>query len=374
MPSLRPFVSQAHLGLLAVTVLCAACAGSVRATTPAPAWYPRPPESASLLRFAGHASGAADERVARELAYQAALAELSVSLGAKIRTDFSGLSAEKDGTGTQEVALMVTVSGVARTLRGIRTEAIECRRRDDGFEAYALISWPKAERQALESSERSQAQLAVARYQAAESAHTARDFDRAEQELAEARNLLGSVVGPVVIEHREFQDSASLRAALDSLASRIAADRVGQAKVCAVGLRCTKDGAPVPCRTSRIGVVRGAVARAGLQLAAEGVPDALLTALLEARAIPAEEARKRAGCLVAVDLGAELLEEGKPFTFVRTGARTVLYDSALGKVSWSDEIPPSKVGHVSYDGAMNKGFDGLEKTVAVRLAAALRGR
>jgi hypothetical protein len=32
------------------------------------------------------------------------------------------------------------------------------------------------------------------------------------------------------------------------------------------------------------------------------------------------------------------------------------------------------VGHVSYDGAMNKGFDAMEKALSSRLTAALGGR
>ena len=41
---------------------------------------------------------------------------------------------------------------------------------------------------------------------------------------------------------------------------------------------------------------------------------------------------------------------------------------------WSQEIAQEKVGHVTYDDAMNKGFDSAEKTLAARIQAALEAQ
>ena len=324
--------------------------------------------------FVGDATGAGDEGVARDLAYTKALTQLSTYLGAEIDTRFSSREAQAGAGESQDVELVVTVSGQPRTLRRVRLEKVETRLGTGGFDGYALVSWPRAEYEATLAADRHQAEAALAAYQAAAQAADAHDYAAAQRAIEAAEQALGKGSAPLPLPDPEIKDTAVLRGALDTLRGRLSAEDAAAAKVCAVGLRCLKDGAAVPCRASRPGVVRTAVAQAGRQLAPDAVPEALLGALLDSGSVTPADARRLGRCVVAVQLSAELLEAGSPFTFVRTGARAVLFDSAAGKITWTDEIAPDKVGHVSYDGAMNKGFDAMEKALSSRLTAALGGR
>ncbi len=357
-------------------LLAAAASGCAAqaATTPPPAWWTQPPPSRDTLYFAGDATGAGDEGMARDLAYAKALTQLTTYLGADVVSTFDSKEASRGGVEAQEVELSVTVSGAPRTLRRVRLDKVETRAGAGGFDGYVLVAWPRAEYEAVLAADRNQAEAALAAYLAAETAAERRDFTGALQSLGAAQGALGTGSAPLPLTHPTLRDTGVLRAAMDALRTRVGAEDAAHAKVCAVGLRCTKDGASVACRGSRLGVVRDAIAKGGRQIAADGLPEPMLVALLESGAVSAEDARRLGRCVVAVQLGAELLEAGQPFTFVRTGARAVLYDSAAGKITWSDEIVPTKVGHVSYDGAMNKGFDELEKALAPRLSAALGGK
>lgn len=369
-PDAVPGPRLGWLSALAAGALISGCA-SGRSSAPPPSWWPSPPPSTEALYFAGDATGAGEEGLARDLAYQKALTQLSTYLGATITTDFRSLEATRGDVETQEVELAVSVSGSPRTLRRVRLEKIETRETGAGFDAYALVAWPRAEYEAALAAEKNLAASALAHHGAAERAVEARDYAEARQRITAAREALKTVPGSIPLAHETVRDTAVLRTALDALEARVTADEGAQAKVCAVGLRCLKDGAPVACRGSRLGVVRDAVARSGRQLSAAGLPEALLGALLESGSVAAIDARSLGRCLVAVQLTSELIEADRQFTFVRTGARVVLYDSSAGKIVWSDEIAPSKVGHVSYDGAMNKGFDALEKSLVPRLGAAV---
>jgi len=294
---------------------------------------------------------------------------LEADLGVTVESACHDLVGEKNGQAVVEVECSTTVGGAVRTLRGLRLEEVKSGPSGDGhIRAYALLSWPRAEKAALLAADMARGKLALTSYEDAQRLAAAHDYQGARLAIDAARTAVGTSDLP--LDHPTLKSSKLLIVALDSLEKRLRSDQEALGKVCLVGIRCMKDGLEVPCRGSRIGVVRNAVSSGGRQLAPSGLPAPTLVALLDAGAI-ANDVRQQAACLVGVQLTSDLIEAGKPFTFVKTGARAVVYDTGAGKIVWSEEITPEKMGHVSYDEAMNKGFDSIEKSLAGRITAAL---
>ncbi len=358
----------------AACVLACATGPAPASAGPPPAWWSNPPSLPGALVFVGDATGAADEGRARDLAYAKALAQLSTYLGAEIDSQFRSSESQSGTASAQEVELEVTVSGQRRTLQRVRRAKVETRPSGSGFDGYVMLSWPRAEYEAVLTADRQRAEAAWAAYRAAARSAEAHDYAEARGALDAAEQALGPRSAPLPLPDDTIKNTDLLRTALTTLRARLGDESAAAAKVCAVGLRCVQDGVDAPCRGSRPGVVRAAVAEAGRQVSPDAVPEPILRALLEGGSVVPAEARRLGRCLVAVQLSAELLSAGAPFTFVKTGARAVVFDSSAGKITWTHEFPADKVGHVSYADAVNKGFDALEKALSPRLAAALAGR
>jgi hypothetical protein len=368
--------------VLSLLVL-AACGGSNASSRPAPsataepppAWFTAPPSSPLSLYFVGDATQSAEESIARDLAVQKALHNLTVYVGASVKSSASAVDREHNGVMEQVVSVTVDVAGEEMTIREAVVKKVVVQHGSAGsFDAYALIEWPKGQYEAVLASQRDRARRALDLYLSADAATGNAELGKANESMDEAEKLLGPNRSVIPLEHPKIKDSTVLRTALDALRKRvreIAAERVN---VCAVGVLCQKNGSRTPCTSSRLGVFRQAVAKSGRKVATQLPTEGVLEGILSSGQLAADDSVRSAGCVVAIQLNAELLEAGDPFTYVRYGARTVVYDTSSSRIVHSSEVPPTKMGHTSFDAAMNKGFDQAEKIVADEIVSALSRR
>lgn len=359
-------------GLALLLAWAVAACGAGRAAAPPPKWFQNPPPSSRALYFFGDATQAPEESMARDLAVQKALHELTVYVGASIKSDFKSEERERDGESEQTVSLTVDVSGEEMTIREARVKRIEVHPGDGAtFDGYAMIEWPKSEYDAVKEAQAERAGRALASYRAARAALDDAKLPKAKSDLADAERFLGPSRAPIRLSDPEIKDTTVLRGAIEALAARVLALSSERNQVCAVGVVCAKNGASAPCTAARLGVLRAAVSKSGRRVATELPGTSLLEGILATGQVTPDPSLKTAGCIVAVQLTADLLEAGDPFTFVRYGARTVVFDTDSGRILHSEEIPPTKVGHTSFDAAMNKGFDQAEKIVVEQITRAL---
>lgn len=352
-----------------------ACGASSRVVDPPPKWFPTPPKARGVLLFAGDATQATDESTARDLAINKALHALSVYCGAKITSDFRAVDKETNGVSEQMVEMTVDVAGEQLEIREMNVkELVVHKANDDTFDAYAMIEWPRAQYEAVLAAKRNKAKRALELHLAATKALENRDFNGAKTKLREARSLMGGSVAIVKLDHPKIRDSGLLRQAMAELKTNIAAAEKEAKSVCAVAVRCVRDGADTDCRASREGSVRQAVTKTGRKVSADAVPARVAAAILTSTNPDVGKDVRGAGCVVAVQFTADLLEKGKPFTFIRYGARVVVFDTASKRIVDSHELPPQKVGHTSFEGAMRKGFDKAEREVAGRIRTALAAK
>ena len=82
---------------------------------------------------------------------------------------------------------------------------------------------------------------------------------------------------------------------------------------------------------------------------------------------------KDSGCLVAIGFQSEHRAKSGPFIYINYSARVAVYDVESGRITHSFEVPPTKVGHVKYEGAMKKGFDVAQGKIAAYLTGQLKG-
>lgn len=356
-----------------LALVLTACGGTqVRPPAPPPAWFQSPPKGPRALYFTGDATQAPEEGLARDLAVQKALHNLTVYVGAEVKSLASSVEMEKNGVGQQEVSLVVDVAGEELTIREATVkELIVQAGVAGGFDAYALVEWPRQQYEAVLASQRDRAGRALALYLEAEAATEQAELLRARDKLDESQELLGRSRAVVPLDHPQLRDTSVLKTAMAALDKRIREVSEERRRVCAVGVICSKDGSKTPCSSARLGILRQAVSKSGKRLATQLPSEGVLEGILASGQLSSDASIKSAGCIVAVQLTAELLEAGDPFTYVRYGARTVVFDTDSSRIVHSHEIPPSKMGHTSFDAAMNKGFDQAQRVVADEIAAAL---
>ncbi|MCK6548733.1 hypothetical protein L6R52_23010 [Myxococcota bacterium] len=361
----------ARLALTGLTAITLACAGSTqsggtRTAFTSPAWFTQPPKhSDRTLYFVGDASGQTDEGTARDLAIQKALSELTVFCGATVKSDARSTLVEKNGQEQYEVSLSVDVAGDELTVREAVVTKTELGRGSDGrFDAYVLVEWPRAQYENVLAMQRDRAARALALYLTAEGAAKELDTAAARTSLGEAKGILGPMKSSVPLQHAEHKNTALLWDAMKALEARLDAADASKKGTLAVAVECLRDAKVVPCAATRAGALRQALSKVGKKVSADAVPAGVASGILSSESPTVDRSVRAAGYVVAVRYSAELQAVDGPFTFVRTSARGVVFDTSTGKIVAVEEIAPEKQGHPTYEGAMEKGFGAAEKRLA----------
>lgn len=360
----------------AALVVAAACASSTPAQTertPPPRWFEHPPEGIDVLYFVGDTTGASDEESARDLAIQKALHNLSVYVGATVTSNFGGTLREQDGKTEQVVELTVDVAGERFEIRQASLRQIKVAPSPDGFDAYALVEWPKTQYEAVLETKRRRAQRALELYlEAEEHAQAYRDRE-ATALLTQTETALGPAGTSVPIEHDRLTNTALLRDAVQALRRRLTDRHDAQKELCAVGVVCTRDGKTIPCDAGRAGAMTEAISQSGRSVADISIADDTVLTLTTSEQPSKLEGPARAfSCVVATSYDAKTLAVERGVLFIRYGGRAVIFDAIDGRIVDSKEVPSSKVGFPIFDGKKNdaygraekKGFDAVEGDLA----------
>ncbi|MCA9550255.1 MAG: hypothetical protein KC933_09480 [Myxococcales bacterium] len=353
--------------------LVAGCGGQKARSGPAaPTWFNSPPKGARSLFFVGSASGAADEHMARDLAVQKALSELTVFCGAQIKSDFKSEEVERNGQLTQSVELTVDIAGDELTIREAVVKATESGPASDGgWDAYALVEWPKSQYEAVLASQRQRAERALAAFLEAEAASKAMRVAEASTRLKEAKKILGPMKAQVPLDSERFPNSGLLWDAVEALKVRLANQDKERRKVFHVAVECSEDGKPAPCAEHRVGAVKEEVSKDGFKVSSAAVSSDVARQIL-ASANPAADAMVRsAGFVLAVHYDAKLTAKEDGFTFVHCGGRGVIYDTDADRIIQVSEVKPKKAGHVNFKGAQDKSCGEVEKALTGWLAKTL---
>src|SRR5262249_53924061 len=150
--------------------------------------------------------------------------------------------------------------------------------------------------------------------------------------------------------------------AMKALSDKIEGLEKERKVVYAVAVECVREGKPTSCNPSRAGALRAALSKVGRKVSAEAVPASIAHNILSSENPNADKAVRSAGFVVAARYTADLQGVDGPFTFVRYGARVVVYDTSTNRIVSEQELSPDKEGHPKgFDSAMEKGFNNAEK-------------
>lgn len=346
-----------------------ACAGAKKAAPP-PSWFSQAPKSAKMLIFVGDATQQSDEGIARDMAIQKALFNLSLTVGASIESEFKSSESEVNGEGQQSVSLDMSIAGEEISVRGLSIQKVITQESRGGIDAYAMIAWPKEEFQAIIRSQQAAGERALTLFLQAKEAVDARKIAAALRSIKDAQKALPGV--QVSLNNASYPDSKILARALEALKSKAKDIAKERSKVCALGVICEKDGKRRRCKNTRKSAMSKSISQAGKKVAASSLSASLTQNILDAETPKLDDANRSAGCLVAVQFSAELLEKSHPFIFINYSARASVYDVASGRIISTHEVEPRKMGHVKYSGAMKKGFDRAQRELAKKLSQALK--
>lgn len=348
----------------AVSAACGGASQNVRQTHPAPSWFGKKPSSPRTLYFVGSANAADEESTARELAIQKALSELTVYCGANITSDFSSTEVERNGELSQEVSLTVDVAGDEMTIRRAVVQETSVGQGSDGtWDAYALVAWPKSEYQSVLATQREKAERALELFLEAKAAAEKNRVSEAETKLREAKSILGPMRSQVPLPHDTYSNSAILYEEVANLDTRLEEQAQARKKVMMVAVECSENGEDARCAPRWEGTVKQRVSGTGFEVSADPLPGSVARQILQSSAPETDAAIRSAGFVLAVHYDANLLAMEDGFTFVRCGARAVVYDTDAHRIVHVKEVKPKKGGHVNFAGAMEKGCTAAEKKV-----------
>ncbi len=321
----------------------------------APKWFNNPPAPGRLLYFVGSASNAADEQMARELAIQKALSELTVFCGANIKSDFVSKEVEKNGQLTQSVSLTVDIAGDELTIREAVIKETKIEAATDGtWDAYALLQWPKAQYKAVLKNQRDRAERALVLFTEADDAANAMQLAQAKSKLSEAKQILGPMKAQVPLGHSKFTNSALLWEAVAALRVRLATLEKERRSVFHVAVLCEAEGKS-GCPSHRTGAVKQKVSSLGFRVSTDRVAKSVVGEVLASNTPKADASLRSAGFLLAVQYRAKLTAKEDGFVFVHCGVRGVVYDTDANRIADLHEVKPMKGGHVHFEGALEKG-------------------
>ena len=360
---------QSSILTIALAAVCSltlsiGCAGT-KANQPPPSWFTTPPTETGTLLFVGDATQQSDAEIARDLAVQKALFQLSLKVGAKIESRFDSKESEKNGQSSQSVSLEMSIAGEEITARGVTIRKTVTTPRGDSYDAYVMIAWPEAEYQAIVKTQQNRAEKALRDYLAAQDAITAKNITEAIRLAENAAQAVPSV--PLRLSHPDIPDTTVLRQSLKELAAQAKQLAKEKAGVCAMEVICERDGQEEKCANSRYGALSRALTEAGMKVSSRRLGTKLARMILDASSPTLSAEAKDSGCLVAVGFQSEHRAKSGPFIYINYSARVAVYDVESGRITHSLEIPSSKVGHVKYEGAMKKGFDVAQKKIGAYL-------
>ncbi|MEQ9501573.1 MAG: hypothetical protein RIT81_32180 [Deltaproteobacteria bacterium] len=358
-----------------VAVGCGTTKGSTggsRTSFPAPGWYAKKPTGVSKLYFVGAANGASDESMARELAVQAALAELTVFCGATAKSEAVSEEVEKNGVLNQSYSLTVDVAGDEMTIKEAEVKDAAIGQGSDGsYDAYVLIEWPKARYAEVVKGQQDRAQRALDLYIAADTAATNKRWSEARTRCAEAKTTLGPMRSMVPVRHAKLTNTTLLYDAIADLSTRLESMAKERKGVMAVAVECDHDGKQASCQSHRVGAIKQQVATGGFKVATEAVDGGLARQILAQANPESTTSLRNAGYVLAVQYSANLTAKEDGFTFVHCGARGVVYDTDANRVISVKEVKPQKGGHVHFKGAMEKGCSKAEADMVSWLQTSL---
>lgn len=362
MPGARAPKPSSIAALMMPALFAAGCGGS--ALRPPPKWFTQPPRpDARSLYFVGDSTGAPDDGLARELAIQKALANLSQYCGAVVRSDFQSREVEKNGVLEQEVSLAVEVLGEELTLREAVVEETEVRSNPKGgFDGFARVRWPRGRHREVLEMQAARGREALQSYLEAEAAFAERMVASARGHLTKSRRVLGRRGAQVALEHERLTHSGLLWDAIELLDDRIDQFEETRRRVVAVGVDCSEQSAQVAC-PERVGHLRERVTAQGLKVSATSLPSSLAREIAMASSPQIETEVRDSGYLLAVTYDADLLGEEDGFTFAKCGARGAIYETGSGRIVSSTEVRARKGGHIHFRGAVDKGCSEAERAL-----------
>ena len=362
------------LGLvLAAVTGCSGAAVQTQAGHAPPAWFAQPPTSGQFLYFVGDARSADDETMARDLAIQKALGELSVYCGARVKSEFTSQDIEQNGVSQQSVSLTVDVAGTEMTIRRAVVKETSVGPGSDGrFDAFALVEWPRAEYENVLTAQRQRVERALTLYLDAERHLEAFRVAEARQALLESRDILGPMKAQLPLNHPTYTNSALLFEAVTALGQRLQALEQNRRQLLGVAVACQENGQTANCTSHREGRIRERVSQTGFRVSTAPVPHDIAERILTSDAPRADQVRS-AGFVLAVRYDARLLATEDGFTFVRCGARGALYDTDANRIVTTTEVKPKKAGHVHFEGAVEKSCEKAEASVVTWIERELPG-
>lgn len=346
--------------------------GGSRTSFPAPAWYAKKPTGVSKLYFVGAANGASDESMARELAVQAALAELTVFCGATAKSEAVSEEVEKNGVLEQSYSLTVDVAGDEMTIKEAEVKDSAIGQGSDGaYDAYVLLEWPKARYAEVVKGQQDRAQRALDLFLSADAAANEKRWSEAKTRVAEAKTTLGPMKSMVPVNHPKLTNTTLLYDAIADLSTRLESMAKERKRVMAVAVECDHDGSAASCESQWVGSIKQQVASGGFKVASESVDGGLARQILAQSSPETNAALRNAGYVLAVQYSANLTAKEDGFTFVHCGARGVVFDTDANRVISVKEVKPQKGGHVHFKGAMEKGCAKAEADVVSWLKTSL---
>ncbi len=318
-----------------------------------PAWFAQPkPSDTQFLYFLGDAN-AREEAMARELAVQKALYELSIYCGASLTTDFSSVEIEKNGQLNQEVSLTVDVAGEEISIQEAATESWSVQKNSaGGYNAYVRLKWPKTQFARVQQARRAKAKRSLELYLEAERAVEAYQLRKAERLIRETRQALGPTRSSIPLSHPKLSNSGLVFDAVEALKARLDQLRPERESSMAVTVVCEIKDQPDQCASRWVGKIRERVGKAGFQIASAPVPRPTTKAILDSRAPELDTSTRASRYVLALRYNTWQSAVEYGFVYARCGARAVLFDVDLNEIRQVKEVKPEKGGHVNFPGAM----------------------
>lgn len=366
----RQYLPTISLAGVLIMNLCIGCASTTTVQAP-PGWFTTPPSENGTLLFVGDSTQQSDAEMARDLAVQKALFQLSLKVGAKIESRFDSKESETNGKNSQSVSLEMSIAGEEFTARGVTIRKSVTHAHADSYNAYVLIAWPEVEYQAIVKTQQNRAEKALRDYLAAQDAVTAKNISEAIRLAENAEKAVPSV--PLRLSHPDIPDTTVLRQSLKDLAAQARQLAQEKAGVCAMEVVCERDGKEVKCANSRYVALSRSLTETGKKVSSRRLGSNLARMILDANTPKLSAEAKDSGCLVAIGFQSEHRAKSGPFIYINYSARVAVYDVESGRITHSFEVPPTKVGHVKYEGAMKKGFDVAQGKIAAYLTGQLKG-
>lgn len=340
-----------------------------------PTWVEKPPSNrrGRLLSFVGSASGISTKAEARQQAIANAMNEAAVFCGATVKGEFHSEESEHNGKSSYSVSQAIDIGGDEVTLRDFTVKEVVIQERLgwSGFDAYALMQWPRREYRRVERLRTNQALRALKLFLRAEKAEKGRYVDEAETALSEARAILGPMRTTTRIAHRTYGDTKVLWEATEAMRGRLDKLKQDRLEVIAVGVLCEMDGRKVNCERRWSNAAREAAGKTGFELLSAPMANAITAAVLQGKTVKSNSALRRAGYLVAVGLDIHNAGKEEGFSFASCGASMGVFDIATERTVVAGKVNPARAGHVRFSAAAQRACADIQPEVLAWLQAHL---